>query len=431
MSQSPTDSTRTRLLAQRLNGLSKLVDLTCRLAAEQDLDRILTLITTEVCQALSCERASLFRYDPETRELVTRVVTELEIAEIRHSVDVGITGWVARHREIANISDPSVDPRWLPHVDRETGFRTECILAAPLISIHEGRMLGVLELLNKQGGQFSEFDEHLVQAFAAHAAVALERAQLVENLRRTQMLEASIALARDIQASFLPSKLPELPGYELAAWWQPAEGVGGDYYDVMELSDGRLALAVGDVSGHGIGPSLIMASARAMLHILTRTASEPEKILNLLAQSIAPDLKEGRFITFFLGALDTQVHRFSFANSGHAPALYFCSRTREFRRLRSTGLPLGVAPERPIHRGEDIDLLPGDILLLATDGAIEQHNEAWEMFGLQRLQDLIEIHSHLPAGEILQRLREGIQGFYRDSHPDDDVTLLLVRRVDR
>src|SRR5690606_5498585 len=99
----------------------------------------------------------------------------------------------------------------------------------------------------------------------------------------------------------------------------------------------------------------------------------------------------------------------------------------EFRRLRSTGLPLGVAPERPIHRGEDIDLLPGDILLLATDGAIEQHNEAWEMFGLQRLQDLIEMHSHLPAGEILQRLREGIQGFYRDSHPDDDVTLLLVR----
>jgi phosphoserine phosphatase len=269
-----------------------------------------------------------------------------------------------------------------------------------------------------------------LEAFAAHATVALERAQLLEELRRTQLLEASIGLARDIQAGLLPENLPDLPGYEVAAWWQPAEGVGGDYYDVIPLSDGRLALTVADVSGHGVGPSLIMASARAMLHILTRTCTDPEKILTLLSESIAPDLRDGRFITFFLGVLDARRHQFAFANSGHAPTLYFRRRTGSILPLESTSFPLGVCPEIPVPSGPSINFEPGDILLLATDGTIEQHNAAGEMFGLERIKSILSRQYTASAELLVELLRKAVNDFYRGPHPADDVTLLVIKRLD-
>jgi serine phosphatase RsbU (regulator of sigma subunit) len=196
------------------------------------------------------------------------VTTDLEIHEIRTSIDAGLNGWVGRNKRALNVSDPASDERWNASIDRQTGFQTRAVLAAPLISPRDERLLGTLELLNKKNGQaFDQADENLLLAFAAHAAVSLERVELLDNFNKTREIEVSIDAARKLQAGFLPQRLPRIEGYELAAWWQPALGVAGDYYDVVRLPDGRLALAVADVSGHGLGPSLIMASARAMLHV--------------------------------------------------------------------------------------------------------------------------------------------------------------------
>ena len=127
-----------------------------------------------------------------------------------------------------------------------------------------------MQLLNKHDGSFSQFDEQMIRAFAAHAATALERASLVADAQRSHELETAVNMGRRIQQSFLPRHLPKIPGYDLAAWWRPAESVSGDYYDVIPLPDGRLGLVVADVSGHGVGPSLLMASVRAMIHVLAR-----------------------------------------------------------------------------------------------------------------------------------------------------------------
>ena len=286
----------------RLVGLTKLMEITRRLAAQTELGPILEIITAGACQALECERASLFLYDEKRRELYTRVTTDLEIHEIRTSIDTGFNGWVGRNKRPLNVADPAGDERWNSSIDRQTGFQTRNILAAPLISPRDERLLGTLELLNKKSGQaFDQADENLLLAFAAHAAVSLERVELLENFKTTREIEISLEAARKLQAGFLPQRLPSIEGYELAAWWQPAQGVAGDYYDVVRLPDGRLALAVADVSGHGLGPSLIMASARAMLHVLSRTVSDPARILTLVNETLTPDLKLGRFVTFFLG----------------------------------------------------------------------------------------------------------------------------------
>jgi len=419
------DSSETQ---QRLNGSMQLVQVTCELAALHDLDGILEMIATRVCEALSCERASLYLYDEDAQELYTRVVTELEIEEIRTPIENGITGWVARRRRVANIPDPHVDARWNSSVDRRTGFRTRNVLAAPLISVHDDRLVGVLQLLNKESGEFDAFDEQLIQAFASHAAVALERAQLLEEARRTHELEVSVNMGRIIQASFLPSRLPEIPGYEVAVWWEPAEAVSGDYYDLMQLPDGRLGLVMADVSGHGVGPSLIMASARAMAHVLSRARSDPSEILSLLAETIAPDLDEGRFITFLMVALDPRKHEIAFANAGHGPSLHFHRASGKFTALKSTSLPLGFTADFTIPSGPTIALEPGDLLLLGTDGTIEIPDVEGNLFGQERLERVILEHRHLPAPEMLRAIQQAIWTHYAGSSPPDDITLMILER---
>ena len=417
-------------LQRRLDGLMLLVEITRELAAQHDLEEILQTVTDGVCRALDAERGSLFLYDPKRKELYTRVATELEIAEIRTPLSRGITGRVGRTKQVSNVAEPAADPDWNPEFDRRTGFRTRNILAAPVLSPRDARMVGVLQVLNKrkEDGPFDDFDEQLLAAFSAHAATALERAQLLEEARRAHELQVSVDLGRSIQTSFLPKSLPDVPGYEIAAWWQPAEAVSGDYYDVLRLPDGRIGVVVADVSGHGFGPSLIMASIRAMLRIVTRAGSEPHRILSLLSQTISPDLPDGRFITFLMVALDSRTHELTFANAGHGPALHYRRATGEFRTLQATCVPIGVIEEMQVPTGETLTIDPGDLVLLATDGAFEVRDEHGEMFGMPRLEALVRDNVHLPASQMLAVVRKAINEFFPGPHPPDDVTLLLLER---
>jgi serine phosphatase RsbU (regulator of sigma subunit) len=423
-----TESLLPEILQQRLGGSMKLVETTCRLAAHHELDLVLGTVTESVCEALGCERASLYLYDKKRDELYTRVVTELEIEEIRTSLDTGITGWVARRRKIANIPDPAVDARWNSAIDRRTGYRTKNILAAPLISSHNDRLVGVLQLLNKTEGDFDEFDESLILAFGTHAANALERAQLLEETRQKKELEVAIDMGRQIQTSFLPEKLPEIAGYELAAWWQPADAVSGDYYDVLPFSDGRIGLVVADVSGHGVGPSLLMASVRAMLRVLTRTLSDPAKILSLLGETISPDLNGGRFITVLIAALEPHSHEVTFANAGHGPALHYRRQSVEFQPLASTTFPLGFTEDFSNPRSESLKMEPGDILVLGTDGAIELKGADGDMFGRRRLEQVVAANCDKRVSEVVDIARDTINAFHPHAVPPDDCTLMLLSR---
>ncbi len=416
-------------IRHRLIGLTKLMEITRRLAAQTELGPILEVITQGACQALECERASLFLYDEKRRELFTRVATNRDLEEIRSSIDAGFSGWVGRHKQPLNISDPAADERWASATELQSGLPMRNILAAPLVSPRDGRLLGTLELINKKSGQsFDQGDENLLLAFAAHGAVSLERIELLDKFRQSQELEVAVEAARKLQLGFLPQRLPKIAGYELAAWWQPALGVAGDYYDVVRLPDERLAIAVADVSGHGLGPSLIMAAARAMLHVLARTSSFPARILTLLNETITPDLKLGRFVTFLLGALDPRTHTLSFANAGHGPAFHLMRRTGSVRQLEPTGVPIGIMTDPIGESARPVMLEPGDLVVLATDGAIEQRNADGEMFGRERLQQLVRENQQLPAHELVPMIKEQIAGFYRGSHPDDDVTLLILER---
>ncbi len=415
-------------LRDRLAGLTRLLDVTRSIAEEVDLTKVLDTLTQAACKALDCDRASVFQYDRKREELFTRVATELEISEIRSSIDHGITGHVARTREIANVADPTMDQRWNSQIDRLTGYRTRSILAAPLTSPRDQELLGVLQLLNKNSGKFDAFDEELIRAFSQHAAVAIDRARLIEEIRQRQEITASLNVARDIQRGFMPRKLPQPAGYELAMWWFPNAAVGGDYCDVFPMPHDRLGLVIADVCGHGLGPSLIMATVRAALRALLLDHDSPEVLLELLDRAMAVDLQDGLFVTMVLARLDWQTHQVEFANAGHAPAIHYSAADDEFHALESTGTPLGVVENATYPLGTPVTLQPGDVLLLCTDGIVEAINSDREQFGQERLESILRESRGQSASEIVARLGEQVQAYYPGEHPDDDLTVLLVKR---
>lgn len=414
---------------RRIGALTTLLDVALRLSGEHLEDQILEIVTQEACVAVPCERASLFLLDSPRGELFTRTVTELELREIRLPIGRGIIGWVARECVVARVNTPTEDDRWDASFDQRTGFATQSILAVPVLSPTDGSVLGVLQLLNARRLQFDRFDEHVAQAFAAHAAAALERTRLQAEAQRAAILRRDLEMARRIQLDFLPERMPDIAGYELAACWQPAEIVSGDYYDWFRLPDDRLGIVVGDVSGHGLHSSLIMASIRAMLRIVAKTTSDPEQILNLLDDAVNGDLKDSRFISFLVVAFNPHTHECQFANAGHAPAVHIGHRTRQAAPLAATRLPLGFPRIAVGPSPVSLTLDHGDLLVLGTDGIIEARNRDGEMFGMPRLLDLLLSARPSPAEELVNRVSEAVRAFHGQPLPADDTTLMILQRT--
>lgn len=408
-----------------LSGLNRLLEVTRVLAEELDLGRMLDTIVAEACIALKCERAILYQYDVKRQTLSSTAGSPVPLTL---ELDQGIPGHVARHHLLLNVAEPARDSRWDSIFDRQSGFRTRSILCVPLIAARDGRLLGVLELLNNLGGPFDEDDESLAMAFSHHAAAALDRARLVEELQRRRETEVSLNVAREIQRRFMPGKLPAISGYEVATWWYPNEAVGGDYCDVIRLADGQVALCVADVCGHGLGPSLLMASVRAALRTLVLAHSSPQLLIESLAMALADDFQHGAFVTMFLAMLDPQSHCIHFANAGHAPALHFCSASGTFASLESTGLPIGVVDDPDCPLGPPLVMERGDLLVLGTDGIVEAVDLRGRPFGLERLMDLLRRRAGEPIADLVQTVGREVELHYEGESPPDDLTLLVLRR---
>ena len=408
-----------------LEGLNRLLAVTQVLAEETDLGRMLDTIVKEASHALRCDRAILYQFDAKRKVLSA---TAGVAAGLIVPLECGIAGHVARTREMLNVPDTAGDARWDPAYDQLVGYSTQTVLAAPLIAARDGRLLGVLELLNNASGPFDSDDEALALAFSCHAAAAFDRARLIEEIQRRRELEHSLHAAREVQRRFMPSSLPEIPGYEVATWWFPNEAVGGDYCDVIQLAGGQTALTIADVAGHGLGPSLLMASVRAALRTLLLSDSDPQLLLERLALALADDFEHGSFITMFLGLLDPARHELIHSNAGHGPVLVYRAATRKFDELESTGVPLGVIIPTQYPLAPPVALALGDLLVLVTDGIVESFDSRGEQFGVERLKTLVARQSTLPLPELARDIGRHVELHYVGDSPPDDLTVLLLRR---
>lgn len=417
--------------ARRIADLEKILDVTRALGATVDLDVLLGRIAVATTDVLDCERATVFILDAAGGEIVSRVATGTEnspVHEFRVPVGTGIAGGVARTGEPVNIPDPYADPRFSPETDRRTGFRTTSLLTLPLIG-HDGRIVGVLQALNKRGGPFDDRDQTLLSALSAQAGVAIERQMLLEAAAVKQRMQRDLDLAREIQQGLLPRVPPDIPGFEVAGWSKPADETGGDCYDWLLLPDGWLAIVIGDATGHGIGPALVSSEARALLRATVTQSRDPGMIVPHVNDLIAEDLREGTFVTAFVGFLDPGAGTVAYTSAGHGPILAFAAGDGTVTEHPTHGTPLGLFPGMEYDPPTSVALAPGDMLLLFTDGFFEWARHDGEQFGQERLGEVVRECRERPAAEIIAAVFDAVTAFAGGSPQADDCTAVIVKRL--
>ena len=300
-------------------------------------------------------------------------------------------------------------------------------LVVPLIS--GGELVGTLNLgprLSDQ--QYSTDDKRLLDGLAAQAAPALQVAELVQKqaaeARSRERIEQELKVAQLIQQNFLPRVLPDLPGWEVAAYYQPAREVGGDFYDLFELPDGHVAVLIGDVTDKGVPAAMVMAAARSLLRASGQRVVSPGVVLERVNDLLCPDIPEKMFVTCLYLVLDPSTGHVRYANAGHN--LPYARTADGSMELRAKGMPLGLLPGMTYEEHEAM-MSPGDGLLLYSDGVTEAHGDEREMFGTPRL---IEHVADPASGDLIDGLLTQLRRFTgADWEQEDDITLVTLRRT--
>src|SRR3954467_1558633 len=300
-------------------------------------------------------------------------------------------------------------------------------LAVPLIS--QGELIGVLNLGPRLSEQdYSTDDRKLLDNLAAQAAPALRVGQLVREQEAEaatrQRFEQELEVARLIQQHFLPKELPDLPGWQIAAYYRPAREVGGDFYDVIPLSDGRVGFVVGDVTDKGVPAALVMSATRSVLRAPAQRLIEPGVVLERVNEHLCPDMPEKMFVTCLYGVLDPSSGHLRFANAGHD--LPYVKTADGVIELRARGMPLGLMPAMEYEEKEAV-LAPGDSVLLHSDGVVEAHDPERDMFGFPRLKETM---ADAPGGqELIDRVLRDLEAFTGPAaEQEDDITMVTLQR---
>jgi serine phosphatase RsbU (regulator of sigma subunit)/anti-sigma regulatory factor (Ser/Thr protein kinase) len=320
----------------------------------------------------------------------------------------------------------------LTHLDLDSPALRELreqgvVLVVPLVT--SGELVGILNVgprLSEQG--YSNDDRRLLESLAAHAAPALRVGQLIREqqaeMRERGRMEQELQVAQMIQQNFLPRELPRLAGWELAADYRPARAVGGDFYDFIELEDGKVGIVIGDVTDKGIPAAMVMAATKSLLRASAQRLVEPGDVLARVNDQLCPEIPENMFVTCFYGVLDPANGELRFANAGHnLPLVYTGDRASE---LRATGMPLGLMPEMS-YDVCSATIARGARVLFYSDGLIEAHDSAREMFGTARAADVLA--GEAPASDVLERLLDSLDAFtLAGGEQEDDITLVALVR---
>jgi sigma-B regulation protein RsbU (phosphoserine phosphatase) len=249
-----------------------------------------------------------------------------------------------------------------------------------------------------------------------------QQQQLLEQQRYRQELE----MGTQIQQSMLPQTPPVIEGVDIAFYLKPADEVGGDYYDLVPLDEKRLAVAIGDVNGHGLGAALLMAMAKSAFHMQVGRDPDATTVITGLNEMVFSATAERRFMTFFYALIDLQERRIHYTNAGHHYPYQLQARDGRLISLKPSAYPLGVRPNTqfPVREGS---IGPGDVLVFYTDGIIEAKNPQGEEFGFERLEELIWLHQRQTAEKLREAILTSLREFQAGQSQDDDVTLMVLK----
>ncbi len=405
--------------------LVSILEIMHRLASPDAMPELLREIVEVGKLAIVAETGVLWLAERDGEQLVMVVPAH----EPPPRIDVGMTwaGQCARDQAISNVHECRDDVLFQDHPLHLEGMETRSLLNVPILG-RDRSLLGVMQWLGASPGQFDQHDEWVGPALAAQAAVAIQHAYMTDELLANAILSREVAVAREIQRSTLPDVMPIVPGYDVHGYFQPAEATGGDLYDLVMIND-RLFMLLGDATGHGFGPALSATQLQAMLRVSFRHGASLDEAYMHVNNQLSEDLPDDRFVTAFMGFLDPRTHSVGYHSGGQGPILHFSAADLSCRWFKPTSFPVGALDIHDAPSAARIELAPGDVLALISDGVYEYPDPAGEIFGQERVAELFARHQGASVESLCSRLLRAVSEFGQGLPQADDITMVLVRRL--
>ena len=417
--QNPKEITR--------DSLVKVLEIMHRLAAPEALVTLLREIIEVGKSAIVAEEGVLWLRDDPSGELTTVVPAADEPGRVRSGL--ALARECAASLRIMNIADCRNDERFKASPVQAERFEVRSLLNVPVLG-RDSSLLGVMQWLGGEPGQFDRHDEWLAPALAAQAAIAIQHSRMTEELLANAILQQEVAVAKEIQMSTLPETMPEVPGYDVHGHFLPTSHTGGDLFDLAVLDD-RLFMLLGDATGHGFGPALSATQMQAMLRVAFRCGTDLGRACMHVNNQLNEDLPDDRFITAFIGFLDPVRHEVEFHSGGQGPILHFHAADGTCEWHKPTSFPLGIMELDDAAPSRTLLLEAGDVLALLSDGIYEFAAPDGSRFGEQGVAALLREGHALPMADLCRRLVDAAFAFGSGTAQADDITLVLVRRLPR
>jgi sigma-B regulation protein RsbU (phosphoserine phosphatase) len=397
------------------------------LLSSSTLDQTLDQVASLVFEAVPAQRVIIMLRDEKSTEGMEIKVARARgqdspLEEVR--ISRSIMAEVTEKGSSVLTSDAQQDPRFTSQTVVLQGIRS--VLAVPL-SVDERHVFGIIYAdAPTTQGTFTEEHLNILTTLASVASIRVENAGLTEARFERERLERELELATEIQQRFQPSGPPIVEGYEFQGISFSCYEIGGDYYDFIERHDGRILVALGDVSGKGTAAALLMSSLHAAIHGQITARRTLEETITSVNEYLAENTPANRFVTLFAAELDPASGAIKFINAGHNPPL-LARADGSIEQLESGGLPLGIMPFSEYESGT-AELRPGDALVIYSDGVSEANNLAEEEFGMDRLEQVIRENLGSSASRIRDRVEQALSNFTGTAAPNDDITLVIVKR---
>jgi len=405
--------------------LVSILDIMHRLAAPEAMPELLREIIEVGKVAIVAETGVLWLLEKSSGQLV--MVVPSTDSPKRLNIGQGWAGKCAESSSISNIHECREDALFLEYPIHIEGGESRSLLNVPILGLDDS-ILGVMQWLGAEIGQFDEHDEWVGPALAAQAAVAIQHSYMTDELLANAILSQEVAVARDIQMSTLPDAMPDVPGYDLHGHFQPTDHTGGDLYDLVVLND-QLFMLLGDATGHGFGPALSATQMQAMLRVSFRHGANLDQAYMHVNNQLAEDLPDDRFITAFMGFLNPVTHRVTYHSGGQGPILHFRAADGACDWYKPTNFPVGIMEIDDKQESATLQLGQGDILALISDGVYEYANLQGEEFGEESVAKFFRAHYQLSMADLCAKLIQAVMDFGGDAPQADDITLVLVRRL--
>ncbi|MBZ0263813.1 SpoIIE family protein phosphatase [bacterium] len=393
------------------------------LARAVDMNAVLQAILDGLLHVVPYDAAGIFLIGEDKKIIESQVVRGYQLEKlqrVRQKVDEGILGWVIAHAQSINVDDVRTVPHYI-----SARSQTLSELVVPIIL--EDEVIGCINLEADRLSAFKDVNQRILHNLASHAAVAVDRARNHAQVIFARQFERELQIARRIQIALLPGKAPQIPGYDFAGLNVPSQEVGGDYYDFIPITKNDLGLVIADVAGKGIPAGMVMAGLRAALRTRVETTFLMNNVISGVNHFLYDSTGSEAFVTAYYGVLDTSRHRISYINAGHDYPILL-SKTGEIKELDRGGPLLGVIKDARYEMGF-VDLEPGSILLMYTDGIVEAGAAEGMEFGKDRLIDMLKNLAHESAMVIAREIEKHATEHAPNSNELDDRTVIVVKRL--